>query len=365
MSESLSFMVFNKDTGQREFLRKISADFNNASCSKATLYLMNMNENKAGNFESCIVYDSELYTTCTSNNLMFVVISPAWFARPFLTKLAADSARMHTFLSLGKGETRQTVILDQVGNFVERAMTSPSFGYPTKIQLDSGTAKSLKEFLISVQSTDVVQGCVVVVGESYLESTFEDHFYNQVVISMVDYVQKDELLKFSLLIPVSNGSYINLRRISTSVVFGFLVNEYRRQELENLLAVLESSYLELALPQEEMTTELHHYSSEVICFNYLSNEGFSIYPNSKGDGKEVEEIKKEFHKLFHHVNCFDLKGYKNILLKTNSGLCLNFVNEENGRLYAMYPETAVKTEGRIDVLSEEVLTNIRHHYFQN
>jgi len=272
---------------------------------------------------------------------------------------------MHTFLSLSRGETRQAIILDQVGNFVERAMTSPSFGYPTKIQLDSGTAKSLKEFLISVQSTDIVQACVVVVGDSYLESTFEDHFYNQVIISMVDYVQKDGLLKCSLMIPVSKGSYINLRRVTTSVVFAFLVNEFRRQELENLLAVLESSYLELALPQEEMCTELHHYSSEVICFNYLSNEGFSIYPTSRGDGEEIEEIKKEFQKLFHHVNCFDLNGYKNILLKTNSGLCLNFVNEENGRLYAMYPGTAGKKEGKIDVLSEEVLTNIRHHYFQN
>jgi len=65
-------------------------------------------------------------------------------------------------------------------------MTSPSFGYPTKIQLDSSTAKSLKEFLISVQSTDIIQACVVVVGESYLESTFQDPFYNQMIISIVD-----------------------------------------------------------------------------------------------------------------------------------------------------------------------------------
>jgi len=106
MSESLSFMVFNKDSGQREYLRKISKYFNTASCNKATLYLMNMNENEAENFASCIVYDDQLYTTYTSNNLMFVVISPAWFARPFLTKLAADSARMYTFLYFGKGETR-------------------------------------------------------------------------------------------------------------------------------------------------------------------------------------------------------------------------------------------------------------------
>jgi len=365
MSESLSFMVFNKDSGQREYLRKISKYFNTASCNKATLYLMNMNENEAENFASCIVYDEQLYTTYTSNNLMFVVISPAWFARPFLTKLATDSARMHAFLSLGKDETRQSIILDQVGNFVERSMTSPSFGYPTKIQLDSSTAKSLKEFLISVQSTDIIQGCVVVVGESYLESTFQDPFYNQMIISIVDYVNKDGLLEFSLIIPVANGSYVNLRRISSSVVFGLLINEFRRKELENLLAVLESSYLEMALPQEEMSTELHHYSSEVICFNFLSNEGFSIYPSSKGEGENSEEIQNEFHRLFHHVNCFDLKGYKNILLKTNNGLCLNFVNEENGKLYAMYPGTAVRKEGRIDVLSEEVLTNIRHHYFQN
>jgi len=112
---------------------------------------------------------------------------------------------MYEFLTIGDEETRQNCIHNQVANFAERALTSPSFGYPTKIQLDKNSAKSLGEFLITVQSSDIVEGCVVVVGNSYLESTFEEAFFNQVMISIVISCKKSDTLSYSHTFPISNG----------------------------------------------------------------------------------------------------------------------------------------------------------------
>jgi len=122
-----------------------------------------------------------------------------------LIKVTAESARMYEFLSIDDEETRQSSIREQVANFAERALTSSSFGYPTKIQLDQNAAKSLGEFLITVQSSDIIEGCVIVVGNSYLESTFEEAFFNQLMISIVISCQKSDTLSYSHMFPISNG----------------------------------------------------------------------------------------------------------------------------------------------------------------
>jgi len=76
MDQSIAFMVFNKDIGQMAYLRVIGSNFDTEKCKRTILRLMNSIEEQSANSEWCIIYNKQLWSSYTSNRLMFVLITP-------------------------------------------------------------------------------------------------------------------------------------------------------------------------------------------------------------------------------------------------------------------------------------------------